>query len=157
MPEVESKSQYLERLIEDQLSSTATDAKWYRRKYILGQTGLVVIGALITIVAGVKSGHIWMKENSTNILVILGASSTAWAAVGSLYSPQQSWQQNTVANNKLRALQAKFRLFEFDSNIAEKKGETIDDYFDKYQAILDERNQKWLNTRETAKAISVKT
>ena len=57
-----------------------------------------------------------------------------------------------MANNKLRALKAKLGLSEFARDFAENKDKSVKGYFAEYQAILDERNQKWLNTRESTKS-----
>jgi hypothetical protein len=153
MPETESKTQYLEQLIVEQLSSTSTDAKWYRRWYFFFQNGLVVIGATITITAGVKFNGAWTTGYSKgNILVFLGALSSVWAAIGGFYSPQQTWHENVMANNKLRALQAKLKLSEFEPDFAEKKEKIVDHYFAEFQKILDERNSNWLKTRESTKS-----
>jgi len=158
----ESQREYLRGQIADRLARLNSSIEWYRGRHYKYQSSAVVLSALITVLSGMKLGHIgnhfgsFSTDNGialvlTDTVLILGATSTVLAAYGAFFSPQQSWYLNAEIYAKMRALQAKLEWEERSPSFSAREEESVKQLFNEYQEIMDEYNQKWQDLRQKSK------
>ena len=102
MADPESQLDYLHRQIAERLARLESSTVWYRKLYVRGQMTTVVLSAVITIVAGLKSFSL-VGGAASDVVLVLGAlvmTAAAWAA---LFSPRESWHLNAATYTELRA------------------------------------------------------
>jgi len=147
----ESQREYLRGQIADRLARLNSSIEWYRGRHYKYQSSAVVLSALITVLSGMKLGHIGNHLVLTDTVLILGATSTVLAAYGAFFSPQQSWYLNAEIYAKMRALQAKLEWEERSPSFSAREEESVKQLFNEYQEIMDEYNQKWQDLRQKSK------
>lgn len=150
MCEQKSQLAYLTHQISERLARLDSSAKWYRNRHYRWQLMSVFLSGVITIVAGLKSLPLDTAITS-DILLVLGATSTVWTAIGAFFSPKDSWQLTADVYGKLRALDARIQFAEQSPTFNEHEGDFVACSFDEYQNILKDFNSRWQNLRNTAK------
>ena len=150
MADPESQLDYLHRQIHERLARLESSTTWYRRLYVRGQMTTIVLSAVITIVAGLKSLSLVGSVASDLVLVLaaLVMTASAWAA---LFSPRESWHLNAATYTELRALQARLEFAERSTTFEEQKARVLEEVFAEYQGIIDAYNQHWQELRLKAK------
>src|ERR1700678_1846564 len=117
----ESQLDWLHRQISGRLDRFDSSRNWYRSRYYWYQVSAVFLGALITILSGLKleTPIPGLAQNITLVfgdaVLVLGALSTVLAALGAFFSPQQSWHLNGAMYSRMRALEAKLEMAERSS------------------------------------------
>ena len=150
MADPESQLDYLHRQIAERLARLESSTAWYRKLYVRGQMTTIVLSAVITIVAGLKSLSL-VGSVASDLVLVLGAlvmTAAAWAA---LFSPRESWHLNAATYTELRALQARLEFAERSSTFKEHEARVLEEVFAKYQGIIDAYNQHWQELRLKAK------
>jgi hypothetical protein len=75
---------------------------FHRKRHYLTQVSTVLLSAIITVVAGLKS--LLSTDFASNMVLTLGAISTVLAAWGSFFSPREMWLLDAELYGDLRAL-----------------------------------------------------
>jgi hypothetical protein len=150
----ETQLAYLHRQISDRLITFHSEANSYSKKSKYYQASAVIIGALITVLSGLKLPLVIRGYSTdkfalgiTALILVLGASSTVIAFFGSFFSPAQCWRLNQDTYNKMRALQAEIEMEELSPTFSDHEEALLKRFFAKYQSILDEQNRQWLEIR----------
>jgi hypothetical protein len=150
MADPEPQLDYLHRQIAERLARLESSAAWYRKLYVRGQMTTIVLSAIITIVAGLKSLSL-VGSVASDLVLVLGAlvmTAAAWAA---LFSPRESWHLNAATYTELRALQARLEFVERGSAFGQRQDQVLEDVFAEYQAIVGAYNRHWQELRLKAK------
>jgi hypothetical protein len=150
MADPESQLDYLHRQIAERLARLESSTAWYRKLYVRGQMTTIVLSAIITIVAGLKSLSL-VGSVASDLVLVLGAlvmTAAAWAA---LFSPRESWHLNAATYTALRALEARLEFVERGSAFGPRQEEVLADVFAEYQGIVEAYNRHWQELRLKAK------
>src|ERR1700761_2459296 len=106
---------YLHRLFKERLGEWDSSKKWYRNRYYQYQASTVVLSALITVISGLKISGLpegRAEMIASDLVLILGAVVTVFAAFGAFFSPQESWQLNAEFYGRLKALETELYFAE---------------------------------------------
>jgi hypothetical protein len=108
----------------------------------------VILSAIITVISGWGIQKIGVIT-SQQIILVLGVLITVISTWGAFFSPKESWHLYADTLHKLRALQAELE-FEtcLKSNIADDE-EKLKASFNRYQEILRQHNQAWIELRKS--------
>ncbi len=141
----ENQLEYLKTQIIKQLNKRRSSTDFYRKRHFLTTVAAVVLSAIITVLAGLKS-TIFPDKFSRIAILILGATSTVISAWGGFFSPGKSWLLEGEAYDNLRSLQTEIEFSEASPNFKSDE-ESVRQFFDRYQTIMQDYNKKWQMTR----------
>jgi hypothetical protein len=131
---------YLEREIDDRIKRFSGSMKFYNRGSLVQTVLTAILGAITTFLIGVNQIY---KASWIAVLALLAAGATTIAAAWlGWFGFRKLWVNYQVALNRLRELLSAIRYAEatHDGNLPQTD---IDEYYNRYQAILDDLNQQW--------------
>jgi hypothetical protein len=146
-----SQIEYVRRQVDANLSSLKSSMKWYRDRTFYSQISTVVISAVITILAGLKSVPTSAVDAIQNAVLILGALSTVISAFGAFFSPRESWHLTAEVYGNLRALQANIEFAQSSADFSAQEDQIAARAFDEFQGIMKEYNARWQALRAKSK------
>jgi Protein of unknown function (DUF4231) len=120
----------------------------YRSRYYVSTVSTVLLSGVITAIAGWKPT---LGDRASNVILLLGAISTLVSAWGAFFSPRESWLLYAQTLAKLRALQVRLRFRYPDDSLRAGSEAEVDEFFEKYQAVHDEHNRRWLEVRSSSR------
>lgn len=110
----------------------------------------VVLSALITVVAGLKTLSL-VGSVASDLVLVLGALVMAASAWSALFSPRESWHLNAATYTQLRALQARLEFVERSSAFDSQQEPVLEVVFAEYQGSVDAYKKHWQELRLKAK------
>lgn len=139
-----SQLSYVLAEINDRLRRSSHSVAWYRSRHFLWQMSSVTLSGVVTILAGLKL-EVWGRAD---LILVISAISTVVAAWGAFFAPKDLWHLNSETFGKVRTLQAKIEFNQRDPEFAQRENVFAQEAFAEYQAIVEEHNQRWLQTRQ---------
>jgi hypothetical protein len=136
----------LRKQITARLNELDGDVAFWRPRAFLGHISIATLGALITVIAGLKTSAWtppgWMPQiflERENWVLVFGASITVISAWQAFYSHRDRWLSYAASAERLRALLAKveFQLRLPNSNDPDRAQKL----FDEFGTILSELNR----------------
>jgi hypothetical protein len=145
LKEVKEKVDFLNTEISNRLNTFESKRNQNRKEAIALKIISSILGALITILLGLKLGT-GFEAAAVNIALVLGATISIVNTFEVFWNPKSLWIKYTVTTNELRSLRS-------DIEYLTKKGidkitvKEIDELYKRYCTILKETNKSWQKYR----------
>jgi hypothetical protein len=138
---------YLESEIDDRITRFSGSSTFYNRGSLVQTILTAVLGAVTTFLIGVNQIY---KFSWIAVLALLAAGATTISAAWlGWFGFRKLWVGYQVALNRLRALRSAIRYAKAASD-GDLPQADIDEYYHRYQAILDDLNQQWEAVRSSS-------
>ncbi len=145
--ETTSQFEYVASEIKKRADAFHSSVAWFRRRHYVAQMGTVLLSAVVTVLAGIKTTD--TSALIPNVILVLGATITVVSAWGAFFSPRESWLIYASTLSRLRALQTKVEFASRNSNQTPTPSTGAQQFLDEYQKILDDHEQRWQELRKT--------